>query len=58
MKIGRFTIWTRAVAPHDAASVLGKHGAAVRRAAERERIYAKTRQIRRELGLPEHEALR
>ena len=40
-----------------AASTLGRHGAQVRHARERERIRAKAREMRAAMGMPKAEAL-
>ncbi len=38
----------------DAASLIAKHGARIRKEAEQRRVHAKARQLRREKGLPPH----
>ncbi len=44
----------RKIEINEAASLIAKHGARIRKEAEQRRVHAKARQLRREKGLPPH----
>jgi len=45
-------LWQRKPTTSQAASLMAKHGAEMRRLTERERVIAKAREMRRQMGMP------